>query len=353
MPKNAAKLQGDDGQVKGKKRPIEVLQETSEKLETKPAKASKVKKKVLKEDAPEESASKIYISGVPRDCPESSIREKFAKYGTVVEVQIPPDRRRNKKRIAFVGFAESSAAKAALAEDGDLLDSKITVRLAGVKLDPSNPKHSEVPSSEAKAAKLFITGFGTDADAADALKQHLSKKCGEVASFTVPSSRSAKSKGAARGFAIVEFTEIKTAKSALKLNGTSLGGNKLVVKKYERSRADEKQMQRQAATKQQQLEKEKAKREFRVVVKGFPKSTTRAELEEHFGSCGEIRTIALPQKDGNPRGIAFVSFSSEAAVQAALKLNAKEFQEKRTLEVWRALEKGEKEKQGTTPNDGE
>ena len=28
------------------------------------------------------------------------------------EVQIPPDRRRNKKRIAFVGFAESSAAKA-------------------------------------------------------------------------------------------------------------------------------------------------------------------------------------------------------------------------------------------------
>ena len=158
----------------------------------------------------------------------------------------------------------------------------------------------------------------------------------EFESFTIP--------GAARGFAIVEFTEIKTAKSALKLNGTSLGGNKLVasrsqrllvptvwfsadvlsmirqVKKYERSRADEKQMQRQAATKQQQLEKEKAKREhlrlvfvrlvgaraaraatrcddrFRVVVKGFPKSTTRAELEEHFGSCGEIRTIALPQK---------------------------------------------------------
>ncbi|CAE7167728.1 pAbp [Symbiodinium necroappetens] len=352
MPKKAAKLQGDDGQVKGKKRPIEVLQETSEQLETKPAKASKVRKKVLKEDAPEQPTSKIYISGVPRDCPESSIREKFAKYGTVVEVQIPPDRRRNKKRIAFVGFAESSAAKAALAEDGDLLDSKITVRLAGAKPDPSKLKDvSEVPSSKAKAAKLFITGFGTDADAADALKQHLSKKCGELASFTVPSSRSAKSKGAARGFAIVEFAEIKTAKSALKLNGTSLGGNKLVVKKYEKSRSDEKQMQKQAATKQQQLEKEKAKREFRVVVKGFQKSTTRAELEEHFGSCGEIRTIALPQKDGNPRGIAFVSFSSEAAVQAALKLNAKEFQEKRTLEVWRALEKSNKK--GTTPNDGE
>ena len=96
--------------------------------------------------------------------------------------------------------------------------------------------------------------------------------------------------GAARGFAIVEFAEIKTAKSALKLNGTSLGGNKLVaswsqpllaptvwssadvlsmiqqVKKYEKSRSDEKQMQKQAATKQQQLEKEKAKREHLRLV---------------------------------------------------------------------------------------
>ncbi|CAE7515136.1 unnamed protein product [Symbiodinium pilosum] len=123
------------------------------------------------------------------------------------------------------------------------------------------------------------------------------------------------------------------------------------VKKYSKSAADEKQIQKQAQQKKQQAEKEKAKREFRVVVKGFPKTTTRTELEEHFGSCGQIRMVTLPQKGGSTKGIAFVSFASEAALKAALKLDAQEFKDSRTLKVWRAVEKATKT--GAKQLDGE
>mmetsp|Transcript_42875 Transcript_42875/g.79967 ORF Transcript_42875/g.79967 Transcript_42875/m.79967 type:complete len:341 (-) Transcript_42875:45-1067(-) len=339
MPKKTPT--SEDKVKKGKKRSLEAEEAPPEnKLVQGKAKKQKVAKEVASQ-----KACKLYVAGIPRKCDETSIRDHFAEHGAVLEVQMPPDKpNKASKRIAFVSFADPQSAEAALAANGDVFEgSKLTVQLAVAKGD--TPAKSAEPAQVANATKVFVTGFGRDTEAIDSLKEHFSSKCGEISSFSLPSSKSAKAKGAVRGFAIVEFSKEKFASKALKLNGTKFDGKTIVVKQYTKSAADEKQIQKQAVQKKQKEEKEKALKEFRVVVKGFPKATTQKELREHFASCGDIRSVSLPQKDGSSRGIAFISFDSEAALKAALAFSGQDFKDTRKLEVWKALRKDQSKKE--------
>jgi len=49
-------------------------------------------------------------------------------------------------------------------------------------------------------------------------------------------------------------------------------------------------------------------------------------LREHFSGCGEIDTIkVLLHKEGKPRGLAYISYKTEAGSEAALKLDKTSF----------------------------
>ncbi|CAJ1375143.1 unnamed protein product [Effrenium voratum] len=238
---------------------------------------TKRKKEVADAEEPEdEKARTVYLGGVPRLCQAKTISERFAKYGEVQDVQIPPDRRNKSKRIAFVTFASRAQAEAALAEaEAEFEGSTLKVKLSGM----------EEPAAEAPAtAKVFVGGVGDLAE--EELLAHFSKKCGKVQSLSKPASKSTKTKGRSRGFAILDFAKPKLAAKALELDGASINGHTVTVRSYtpnekEQAKADKKKA------------KKSAKKQFRVVVQNFPKSSTTSQLKDHFEGALYVQ---LPKK---------------------------------------------------------
>ncbi|PFH32311.1 RNA recognition motif-containing protein [Besnoitia besnoiti] len=67
-----------------------------------------------------------------------------------------------------------------------------------------------------------------------------------------------------------------------------------------------------------------------VYVGNVDYSSTPAELQEHFKSCGTINriTIMVDKYTGHPKGYAYIEFNSEAAVQNALLLSDTVFKQR-------------------------
>merc|ERR1712176_1730967 len=63
-----------------------------------------------------------------------------------------------------------------------------------------------------------------------------------------------------------------------------------------------------------------------VRVAGLAYSVTEASLSKDFGECGEIHRLKLSRDaDGNPRGRAFIEFTTSEAVEKALLFHEKEY----------------------------
>ncbi|CAK9068788.1 unnamed protein product [Durusdinium trenchii] len=306
------------------------------------AKAKGTKRKHA-EDAEDgaSQACKVYLQGIPRLCQVQSIKDRFSQYGEILDVEIPPMRRNKSKRIAFVSFVKASEAKAALEEDeNDFEGSTLKVQLSRANAATEDAPASASSGTGAGTAagstasdapeasigtKVFVTGFGKDCTEND-LTAHFSK-CGKLESVSMPVSKSAKTKGSSRGFAILEFSKKKFAAQALKLS-KKLKGQDLTIKPYTSSAADEKQ-QKKASAKKKAKAKEQTKHQYRVVVQGFPKAISEKNLREHFEPCGEIQEIKMPKKkDGELRGVAFISFASKEAMKEALRLDGEDFRDK-------------------------
>lgn len=72
--------------------------------------------------------------------------------------------------------------------------------------------------------------------------------------------------------------------------------------------------------------KNPASSEFEIFVGNLSWSATEDDIRQHFESCGHVvRVKVLTSPDGRPKGIAFVGFENEAAVEAALKLTGTDF----------------------------
>nr|CEL65328.1 TPA: Polyadenylate-binding protein 2, related [Neospora caninum Liverpool] len=67
-----------------------------------------------------------------------------------------------------------------------------------------------------------------------------------------------------------------------------------------------------------------------VYVGNVDYSSTPAELQEHFKSCGTINriTIMVDKYTGHPKGYAYIEFNSEAAVQNAILLSDTVFKQR-------------------------
>eukprot|EP00747_Dinoflagellata_sp_TGD_P194200 gnl/TRDRNA2_/TRDRNA2_61343_c0_seq1.p1 gnl/TRDRNA2_/TRDRNA2_61343_c0~~gnl/TRDRNA2_/TRDRNA2_61343_c0_seq1.p1 ORF type:complete len:442 (-),score=148.63 gnl/TRDRNA2_/TRDRNA2_61343_c0_seq1:168-1460(-) len=78
---------------------------------------------------------------------------------------------------------------------------------------------------------------------------------------------------------------------------------------------------------------------LKVFVGGIPYSWGKDELRTLFAECGEIDWLHMPRDmQGQPRGIAFISYWSMESVEEALKLDGREF-EGRPMKVNMAAEK--------------
>merc|ERR1712137_917084 len=84
--------------------------------------------------------------------------------------------------------------------------------------------------------------------------------------------------------------------------------------------------------------------ELTVFVGGIPFSCTEETLKKDFSECGEIEKMNVPMNDeGRPRGIAFITYKTEAGVKEALKYDGEDYGGRR-LKVNMAGGKGDKGK---------
>merc|ERR1712032_1554150 len=80
----------------------------------------------------------------------------------------------------------------------------------------------------------------------------------------------------------------------------------------------------------------KSSEDLTVFVGGLPFSCEEATLRKDFAECGEIERLNMPKNDeGRPKGIAFITLTTDAGVEAALKYNETDYGG-RTLRVNKA-----------------
>jgi len=89
-----------------------------------------------------------------------------------------------------------------------------------------------------------------------------------------------------------------------------------------------------------------------VFIGGIPFSADEATLRRDFAECGEIVKMHLPMnEEGRPRGFAFATFTTKAAVEAACKFDGTEYGG-RTLKVNQAGQKGKGGEKGKSKGGG-
>lgn len=114
-----------------------------------------------------------------------------------------------------------------------------------------------------------------------------------------------------KGFAFITYMTEEDAQKALTMDADEYWGRALQVK-LAAGRSD----------------KESGGVGHEIFVKGLPSSTSEDSVTEYFSKCGSISKVKVPaSEDGKPKGIAFVTFDSEEALEKALDLDGQKFSE--------------------------
>jgi len=81
------------------------------------------------------SNNKIYLNNLDETVTDTLLKEHFAEYGEITEVNLPRDRKSQQtKGYAFITFAQENSATNALKQDGTtFLDKQISVQIATEK----------------------------------------------------------------------------------------------------------------------------------------------------------------------------------------------------------------------------
>ncbi|XP_061950197.1 nucleolin 2-like [Populus nigra] len=131
-----------------------------------------------------------------------------------------------------------------------------------------------------------------------------------------------------RGFGHVEFTTAEAAQKALKLHGTTLLGRDVRL-----DLAREKGSNTPYSKDSSSFPKGGSGQSQTIFVKGFDKSAgedeIRSSLQEHFGSCGEIKRVSIPTDydTGAIKGMAYLEFNDADALSKAFELNGSQLGE--------------------------
>ncbi|KAK1385425.1 Nucleolin 1 [Heracleum sosnowskyi] len=189
---------------------------------------------------------------------------------------------------------------------------------------PIAKKATKTPSTPQAAATggktLFMGNLSFSVEESDV--ENFFKEAGEIAQIRLASDREGKFKG----FGHVEFATAEAAQEALKLNGGDFLGRQVKL-----DLAREKGAYTPASGDDSHQKGGKPQGQT-VFVRGFDTSDgeeqIRSALEKHFGSCGEIARVSIPQdREGGLKGMAYVEFKESNSTNKALKLNGSELGE--------------------------
>ncbi|KAL3583957.1 hypothetical protein D5086_015018 [Populus alba] len=195
---------------------------------------------------------------------------------------------------------------------------------ADIKSDVKTPKTPVTPVTQENTGSktLFVGNLSFQVERADV--ENFFKGAGEVADVRFALDADERF----RGFGHVEFTTAEAAQKALKLNGKPLLGRDVRL-----DLAREKGSNTPYSKDSNSFPKGGSGQSQTIFVKGFDKSAgedeIRSSLQEHFGSCGEIKRISIPTDydTGAIKGMAYLEFNDAGALNKAFELNGSQLGE--------------------------
>jgi len=185
-------------------------------------------------------------------------------------------------------------------------------------------KSKDAPDTKADASApeeltVFIGGLPFSCTE-DVVRKDFSE-CGEIEKLNMPMN----DEGRPRGIAFIKYKTKAGVEAALKFDGDDYGGRTLKVN-IAGAKGDKGKGKGDKG-------KGKGNSELQVFVGGLPFSVEEAALRKDFEECGEIESLRLPlNEEGNPRGIAFITYKSQEGVDKALAFDGTEYGG-RTLKV--------------------
>ncbi|KAL4585295.1 hypothetical protein LXL04_009911 [Taraxacum kok-saghyz] len=245
---------------------------------------------------------------------EEDVRKFFKNVGEIAEIHF------EMKEDYFTGhghvkFMTAEAAQEAVKlSNTSLLDRHVKLHLA----TESGEEHPTTTPHTTGSKTLYVGNLSFSIEEDDV--RDFFKDVGEIAAirFAIKNDRFL-------GYGYIEFTTSEGAQEALKLNQGVILDRKVYLDlarergAYTPSNSFEKSNQRGGHAQGRTL-----------YVRGFDYSrgydNIRSTLEKHFGKCGEITRIHIPQDYdlGGPRGVAFIDFPDNDAFSQALKLDKSE-----------------------------
>ncbi|XP_077253834.1 uncharacterized protein LOC143892825 isoform X2 [Tasmannia lanceolata] len=221
--------------------------------------------------------------------------------------------------------SEGSESDSSEDDDNDVEMKDASVARSNNKKTTTKSKELQAPvtpSAKTTGSKsLFVGNLSFNVERADV--EEFFKDAGEVVDVRFASNE----EGRFKGFGHVEFATPEEAQKALELNGQELLGRTVKLDlAHERgsytphSGKDNNSFQKGGRGGQGQT----------IFVRGFDKSLEegqiRSNLEEHFGSCGEISRVSIPKDydTGAPKGMAYLDFKDSDSFSKALELNGDE-----------------------------
>eukprot|EP00929_Paragymnodinium_shiwhaense_P010643 TRINITY_DN115463_c0_g1_i1.p1 TRINITY_DN115463_c0_g1~~TRINITY_DN115463_c0_g1_i1.p1 ORF type:complete len:538 (-),score=191.55 TRINITY_DN115463_c0_g1_i1:357-1970(-) len=267
---------------------------------------------------------KVCVAGIPLNVDEGLLKRDFQECGEILAIRLLRDRTTKKSRgIAFISFATKEALDAALGFHGtDYGGRELVVQVAESKGKPAATNKTTPRQQGSDEKPLGCTSVMVKNLPYGVTEQELRKLfggCGQgPANINILVD---KTTGKSKGMAFVDFDDGDAVDEAKKLSGNDFGGRFFEVD-YAKPRE------------KSQGPGEKPEGCLSVVVKGLDYSVTEADLKKAFGKCGEgveACRLSMDKKTGEFKGIAFLDFATDAAVEEAVKLHGKTLKGRRFI----------------------
>ncbi|KAK7346133.1 hypothetical protein VNO80_20648 [Phaseolus coccineus] len=322
-----------------------------------PWKSSRLLATMKEENA---SSKTIYVKNLSYRVEQADLENFFKECGEIIDVRLHRDNEGRLKGYAHIEFATVEAALKALELDNtELLRRCIGVQIARGKgehtWNRSNSfqkherfqpmkatEHSEdcqeeiekkahesphespktlatLKEQNASSKTIYVGNLSCGVEQADV--ENLFKECGGIV-YVHPHTDH---EGRPKGFVHVEFSTAEAAQKALVLDRTELFGRPIRVEL-----AREKSYSYSRSHWSNSFQKGERIQSLTAYVKGFDCSLMeeeiKANLEEHFGCCGEITRISIPKfyDSGAFKGFAVLDFKDLDSVKRALELDQTE-----------------------------
>ncbi|KAK0528999.1 Splicing factor [Tilletia horrida] len=170
----------------------------------------------------------LYVTNFPEQTTDSELRERFGKYGPIFGVRWPSKKFAEKRRFAYIQYAEPQCAKAALVENGLKLSesTKLFVALS----DPERRKKRS--DANANLKELYVTGLPRNSTVPEEVRS-LFEQYGAVDDVRIPVLKDKDGRvqeGQIQGIAFIDMhTDLDAQRAMRELNSITYRGKVLSV----------------------------------------------------------------------------------------------------------------------------